>query len=508
MRAPAVLVAFALVACRSAPAPKPAAHVPATAASTAVAAPDRWQVPVPGPPPALQVPAQRHFQLANGLKVRLVEYHRLPIVALYLVVDAGAWHDPEGKPGLASFTAAMMTEGTRRRSATQISDDLGFIGASLGAGAGFDSASLSGAALSAKLDALLDIFSDVLVEPAFPPADFRRVQDERLVSLVQQRDQPGAVAAKAFAALYWGDHPYGHWLMGTERSVKAITRADLVAFHRERWRPGNSELVVVGDVTQAELEPRLERALAEWKGAATPGRLPPAAQPPKLRTVLIRKRGPAPQAFVMMGMPGLARSSPDYVSARVAFEVLGGGSSSRLFRDLREKHGYTYGIYSRVDARKLGGTGFIVGSVRSDVTGAATRALLEEVRGMRDQPVPEPELKVARDALQLSLPAQFAQAAGIAGKLADEVVYGLPDDYWDRYAEQLSRVTAEEVQRASRKYLDLGGLTTVMVCDPAVVKPQLAGLPLGEIEVRPAPGVAATARGTASRRPVEVSPSR
>jgi zinc protease len=457
-----------------------------TAAAQAAAADPRAEVPKPGPAPALKVPPQRHFQLSNGLKVRLVEYHKLPIVALHLVVDAGALHDPAEKPGIASFTASMMTEGTKRRSATTISDDLGFLGASLAAGAGFDSASLSGSVLASRLDGLLDIFGDVLMHPTFPQADFARVQDSRLVSLIQQRDVPGAVASKAFAKLYWGDHPYGHWLLGTEASVKATRRKDLARYHAARWRPAASELVVVGDVTEADLRAKLEKAVGPWKGAAPPAAKAAVAKPGKLQTVLIEKPN-APQAFVMMGMPGFQRSSSDYVPAEVGFQILGGGTASRLFRNLREKEGYTYGIYARAEARKLGGTSFIVGSVKSDVTGPATKALLQEIADLREQPVPEPELDVARNALLLSLPGDFETAAGIASKLAEEVIYALSDDYWDAYAAQVAKVTAEDVRRIAQSYLDPTKLTTVMVCDAAVVRPQLAGLPLGEVEVRPGP---------------------
>ncbi len=499
MRRPSAFLAAALLACGGVPvkqqppsgpveppAGAPAPQPQASAVPAGAAAADRATVPVPGPAPELKVPPQRHFQLASGLKVRLVRVTKLPIVSLHLAMDAGGLHDPGDKPGLAGFTAAMMTEGTKSRSATQISDDLGFIGASLSAGAGFDSASLSGSVLSAHLDELLQIFADVLVNPTFPQGDFARVQDQRLVALIQQRDQPGAVASKAFSRLYWGDHPYGHWLMGTEQSVKATTREDLARFHAARWKPGASELVVVGDVGEQELRTKLEKALAPWKGAA-PAMAPPAvAKPPRLQTVLIEKRGPAPQAFVMMGMPGFLRSSPDYVAAEVAFQVLGGGTSSRLFRNLREKEGYTYGIYARAEARKLGGTSFIVGSVKADATGAATKALLQEIADLRDNSVPQEEMDVARNALLLSLPADFAVTAGIAGKLAEEVVYGLPDDYWDQYAAQVPKVTAEDVQRIAQKYLDPAKLTTVMVCEPGVVKPQLVGLPLGDVEVRPA----------------------
>ena len=480
----ALVLALAIGACAGAP-PKPAPAAPPT---------DRSHVPVPGPAPALKLPRQEHFQLSSGLRVRLVERHELPIVALHLVVDAGAVHDPGQRPGLASFTAAMMTEGTKRRSATRISDDLGFIGASLAAGASFDAASLSSAVLSAHLDELLDVLADVLVNPSFPRGDFRRVQDQRLVSLLQQRAIPGAAAARAFTTLYWGDHPYGHWLQGTEASVKATRREDLVRFHAARWRPNVSELVVVGDVSANDLKAKLEKALAGWKGKAAPSLVAAVAKPPRLQTLLLAKRG-APQAFVMMGMPGLPRSSPDYVAAEVAFQVLGGGTSSRIFRELREKHGYTYGMYARVEARKLGGASLVVGSVKADVTGAALKALLQQIADLREKPVSQGELDVARNSLLLSLPADFAIASGIAGKLAEEVVYGLPDDYWDGFAAQVARVSPEDVRRVAERYLDTSKLTTVLVCEADAVRPQLQGLPLGPIEVRraaPAPAPART----------------
>ena len=450
-------------------------------------APGRAEVPARGPAPELRVPGQKHFQLSNGLKVRLVEYRRLPIVALHLVVDAGGIHDPPAQPGLASFTAGMMSEGTRTRSAFQLSDDLGFIGASLGAGAAMDSASLSGSALSRHLDRLLELFADVLLRPTFPASDFARVKDQRLVALVQQRDQPGSVASKAFAKAYWGDHPYGHWLLGTEESLAAMKREDLARFHARWWKPGRAELVVVGDVSEAELRAKLERALGAWKGAPPPPVAPPASRERSPRTVLIEKAR-APQSFLMLGMPGFERASPDYVAAEVAFQILGGGSASRLFRNLREDKGYTYGIYARAEARKLGGTSFVVGSVKADVTGKALEALLEEIRRLREEPASADELGRAKDALVLSLPSDFATAGGIASKLAEEAVHGLPDDYWNRYVDEVEKVGADDVRRIATRYLDPAKLTAVLVGEPAGVRPQLAGLPLGEVEVRPAPG--------------------
>jgi predicted Zn-dependent peptidase len=481
--APLALSLSLALGCASAPKPAPAPQ----AASAAAPADPRAEVPPRGPPPELTLPPQKRFALSNGLQVRLVEYRRLPIVALHLVLDAGGLHDPPGQPGLASFTAAMMTEGTRRRSAIGISDDLGFIGASVGAGASFDSASLSGSALSRHLDALLDVYADVLLHPTFPKADFARVKDQRIVSLVQQRDQPGTIAAKAFAEAYWGRHPYGHWLMGTEESLAAMRREDLQRFHARWWRPGRAELVVVGDVSEGELRAKLERALGGWKGAPPAAAAPPPPAAAGARTVLLAKAD-APQTFLMLGTPGLPRASPDYAAAEVAYQILGGGMASRLFRNLREEKGYTYGVYARGEERKLGGTSLVVGSVKGDVTGKALEEVLEELRRMREAPPTAEELTNAKNALALSLPADFATAGGIASKIAEEVVFGLPEGYWTRLVDEIQAVTAEDVQRVSARYLDPARLTAVMVGEPSSVRPQLASLPLGSIELRPAPG--------------------
>jgi len=457
---------------------------------------DGREIPTNGPPPELTLPEQKHFTLRNGLKVRLVEYRRLPIVALNLTVLAGGARDPAAKPGLASFTAAMLTEGTRTRSSTRISDEAGFLGASLGAGAGPDAAAVSGAVLARHLPRFLELYADVILNPAFPRKDFERVQDQRLVALLQQRDQPQAIAGRAFAGAFWGEHPYGHVMLGTEASVKAMRPADLAAFHARHFRPGAAELVVVGDVSEAELRPLLERTLGKWKAGAGAAPLAdrPAAAPQ--RTILLEKPG-APQSFLLLGMPGYERDSEDLVAASVAFQVLGGGMSSRLFRNLREEKGWTYGLGAHGDARKLAGASVVAGSVKAEVTGDAMKEILEELRRLREEPVTAAELEDAKNALVLSLPADFATAGGIAARLADLALHGLLDDYWSRYAEAARKVTAEDVRRVARRYLDPARLTFVLVGDPAAVKPQLAALPLGPLEVR----TAANAAGTAAAVP-------
>ncbi len=486
-----ILLAVALLAASACAAPKAVAPPPPAAGLAAApseakatpAGPDRSRPPERGPAPELRLPEQRHFRLSNGLAVRLVEYRRLPIVAMNLVVDAGGARDPAGQPGLASFTAAMLTEGTKTRSATRISDEVGFLGASLGASAGMDSAALSGATLAKHLEKFLELFADVARNASFPRPDFERVQDERLVTLLQQRDQPPAIASRAFQPVFWGSHPYGHSLLGTEESVKALRPKDLAAFHARHWSPAGAELVVVGDVGEAELRPLLEKALGGWKAGSRPPPLPAAPAAAPKRTVILEKAD-APQAYLLLGLPGITRASDDFAAATVAFQVLGGGMASRLFRNLREEKGYTYGVYARSDARKLAGVSHVVGSVKAEVTGDAIRELLRELERMREEPVTAEELAEAKDALVLSLPADFATAGAIAGKLADLALHGLPDGYWNDYADRVRAVTAEDVRRFARERLDPARLTLVMVANPAVVKAQLEGLPTGPVEVR------------------------
>ena len=474
----------------AAPSPEPAAsripsELPAPEAGMASPAPeglDRSRPPPLGPSVPLRLPDQRHFTLSNGLQVRLVEYHRLPVVAVDLVVDAGGARDPAQLPGVASFTAAMVTEGTRSRSATQISDQVGLLGADLGASAGPDSSTLSGACLVEHLPAFLDIFADVAAHPAFPAEDFDRVKDERRVALLQQRDQPPVLAARAFIGAFWGSHPYGHPLLGTEASLERTHAADLARFHDRFWVPANGELVVVGDVTEAEVRPLLERSLGSWARGERAPPLPARAPAAPHRTLIVDKPG-APQAYLVLGAPGLDRRSPDYVAASVMLEVLGGGSNSRLFRTLREEKGYTYGIYAGADARRLAGASMIRGNVRANVTGPAIHDLLAELSRMRDEPVPEAELSEAKAGLVRSLPAEFATAAGIAGHLGELAVHGLPDNYWNGYAREVEGVSAADVQRAARRYLAPGRTTLVLVGAKEIVRPQLAGLPLGPVEL-------------------------
>lgn len=486
--APTALAGEVPAAEEKGPIPPERAPIPPPGTST-FAALDRAVAPPLGPVVPPHLPVQRHLILANGLKVRVVEQHRLPIVAVTLEVDAGASRDPAEEPGLASFTASMLTEGTLGRTETQISDEVGFLGASLSAAVGPDAASLSGSCLADQLLSFLEILADVAANPAFRTADFERVKDQRRVSLVQQRDQPSVAAGKTFAAAFWGNHPYGHPLIGTEAGLEKTRRDDLARFHDRYWKPANAELVVVGDVDERWLGPLLERTLGVWQaGKPAPTIAARSAAAPH-RTLLIDRPG-ASQTYILLGSPGFDRRSPDFVAATVMFEILGGGTSSRLFRKLREEKGYTYGMGAGADARLLGGASIVRGSVKAEVTGAALKDLLAELERMRKEPVPADELEQAKDGIVRSLPVAFDSIEDVAGHLGELSIYRLPDDYWNAYAQAVERVTAAGVRRAAQAYLDPQRLTLVVVGAAGLVRPQLSGLPIGTVEVpRPRNGL-------------------
>ena len=480
---------LAALACSRPPKPPPptapqAEPAPAPAPPAAEAPPiDRSTPPELGPTPTLDLPAQRHFTLGNGLRVRLVEQHRLPIVALSLLVDAGFARDPEGLAGVASFTADMLTEGTKTRTATQISDQVGFLGASLGANAGPDAATLDGGCLAEHLPAFLEIYADVARNPSFPAADFERVQDTRRVALLQERDEPQELARRAFAQVFWGNHPYGHTPLGTEASLARTRRADLARFHARYWHPANAQLVVVGDVTEAELQPLLERALGSWPAGTAAAPLPRREPASPKRTVLIDKPG-ATQSYLVVGTPGLERRSDDYVAATVMYEVLGGGMTSRLYQTLREKKGYTYGIGARGEARRLAGASLVGGFAEAPFTGPALTDLVAELERMRKEPVPPEELSEAKEGIVRSLPAMFSSVRGIASRVGVLAVHGLPDDYWNDFGSAVREVTAADVQRVAAKYLDPKRLTLVLVGPKEVVEPQLGSAPVGKLEIQ------------------------
>jgi zinc protease len=382
----------------------------------------------------------------------------------------------------------MLEEGTATRSAPRIADEIAQLGAFLGSSASADASTVSLLALRSTFPQALDVLADVVQHPAFPTAEVERQRAARLGELTQQRDDPALVAAVAAAgALYGPDHPYGYGQLGTEQAIRATTREDLVRFWRRHYLPGNAALVVSGDITLDELRALAAARFGGWERADAAVTSPGDPAGSKARLIVVDKPG-APQTALRVTTVAAARRTPDYPALQVMNAALGGLFSSRINLNLREEKGYSYGVFSAFRYDRTPGPFTIAGSVRTDVTGPSVAEIFREVNGMRDKPLPGPELAGARDSQVYSLPGQFEANSGIVASLAETYMFDLPADYWRTLPDRFRAVTAPQVQAAAQTWLKPERLKVIAVGDSAKILPQLQKLGLGQPEIRDTDG--------------------
>jgi zinc protease len=442
---------------------------------------------------SLALPTPASFTLANGLTVLVNERPGLPIVSANLLIKTGSGANPVDRPGLANFTATMLSEGTATRTALDIANEAAQLGASLGTGSTMDAIQVTAGSLRRNFPALLDLLADVALHPAFPAEEIERQRASRLASLVQQRESPGAVAnAAMFAALYGPAHAYGYTELGTEAANRAIGRDGLQAFWSQNFVPNNAALVVSGQITTGELRPLVEAAFGAWQPGtpAEPSLGAPATTPARL--VFVDQPG-APQTQLRVASIGVPRSTPEYEPLRVMNEALGGLFSSRINMNLREQHGYTYGASSQFVFRRAAGPFLIASGVRTDVTAPAVEEILKEVRRMRDTELTPEELRLAKDSLVRSLPSEFETSSRVTGSTAAIFLYDLGLDYYSSYPARLTAVTAGQVQAVARRYLVPESLVVIAAGDREKIAAGLRRLGLGREEVRNADGVPVSA---------------
>ena len=445
---------------------------------------DRTVPPRLGPAKALSLPPVVTRTLPNGLRILVVEHHELPIADLILITGTGVEADPAARAGLATLLADLLDEGTTSRNALQIADQQAFLGISLSTSSGWDASRVNLHTPTAQLDSALALMADVALHPAFPAAELDRLRAERLTELVQLRDRGPGIADLAYPAIIYGtEHAYGRPTLGTETSVRAITRADIEQFYRTYFRPNNSTLIVVGDVTVDDVVRRVTAAFGTWERAEVPkttvGNAPPAGQ---TAVYLIDKPGAA-QSSVRIGAVGVPRSTKDYFGLLLANTILGGSFTSRLMQNLREAKGYTYGARSRFDMRRSAGPFTASAEIVGEKTDSALIEFMKELRAIRDT-VPAVELAKAKTYLQLQMPGSFETTGQIAGQLVPIVLYDLPLDYYNGYAQQIERLTQADVQRVAREYIDPSRLAIVIVGDRASIEGGVRALRLGEVLVR------------------------
>ena len=447
----------------------------------------RSQPPGPGPAPRLSLPVPRIFTLQNGLTVYLVERHDLPIVSANMIVLSGSDRNPPHLPGLASFTAEMLDEGTGTLSALQIAARTEQLGAYLATGSTTDISYLVLRSLKRTLADALDLAADLILKPEFPEGEVERVRNDRITHIRQQKDAPNSLSTKAFYnAIYGSDHPYGYTEIGTEKSNLAVTRKELIGFWRAGYAPQHSALVIAGDVTPDEAMRFAEDRFGTWGGTGRQVLEAVGATSMGRRIILVHKPG-APQTVLRIGHVGVERAHPDYVPIEVMNTILGGLFSSRINLNLRERHGFTYGASSSFAFRRGRGPFVVATGVRPDAAGPAVGEIFGEIERMRNSRPTDEELVLAKDSMARSLPGQFETTPDAASSIGQLYVHNLPSDYYRTLPERIQEVTVEQVQKAARAHLKPEELVVVAVGDREEVEPQLAKLGF-PIEIRDVEG--------------------
>ncbi|MEK7667861.1 MAG: pitrilysin family protein [Gemmatimonadota bacterium] len=458
----------------------------APAGDLAAQALDRTRPPALGPAPTLRLPAVQTATLPNGLQLAVVEMHEVPVVDLTLILDAGAVADPADLPGLATFTANMLDEGAGQRSALQISEEAGFLGARLTTAAGFDAASVGLHVSKRQLGAALDLMADVVLRPTFADSEIARQRELRRTAILQQRDQPVAMAGIAFPAIVFGGvHPYGRPINGSEASTAALTRDRVVEFYQGYYRPGNAKLLIVGDITLIEARRLIAARFGAWQRGEPRATAPAAPVPaPAARTFYLVDKPGAAQSVIRIGHVGVARDNPDYFPLEVMNTILGGSFTSRLNQNLRETHGYTYGANSQFAMRRMAGPFQAGASVQSAKTDSSLIEFLQELRRIRDEAVPQAELDKAKAYIALGLPGNFETTSGAAAQFRDLLTYGLPLTYYNTYIQHINAVTAADVLRVARQYVNPDRFAVVVVGDRSQIEAGIRALNEGPISIR------------------------
>jgi len=432
----------------------------------------RSHAPAPLLPHPIMIPAARETVLANGLSIVVVEDHRLPLVSYRLAFRVGGAFDPPGLPGLTDLLAGLLPEGTESRSSREIADEVARIGASLSAGANSDYTIVAGSALSEFNDQILGLMAEVVLQPSFPENEVELAKQNTKESLVQQRAQPSFLASEMVSRVMFGDHPYAI-VAPTPESIDRSTRDQFVKFHRERFVPNSAVFIVVGDVNREQIVKQLESLFSTWERGADLVTDFPA---PPVRTnktaYLVDRRGSA-QSNIVIANSGIIRTSPDYFPMLLMHTVLGANASSRLFMNLREDKGYTYGAYTNLDARRTAGTFRATAEVRTPVTGDSLKEFFYELDRIRREPVSEKEISDAKSYLTGVFPIRLETQEGLTDQLVQIKMLNLPADYLEHYRDRVQAVTVAEIQRVAEKYVKPEEAAVIVVGDGTAVLDQI-----------------------------------
>ena len=453
---------FALLLAQSAP----------SGQATAAAPPKfKGKAPVSNEVLKFKLPRAQEADLSNGAHLMVLEDHRVPSVQFEIImIGAGGYYDPQGLPGLADTTASLMDEGTTTKSSEQIAQALDTMAAtvSVTANEGSQIATVTGSVLTDQLDPVLALAADILLNPSFPEKELGLYKGRARAALEEQRSDPDFLKEERYAKAIYKTHPASS--MGlTRESLEKITRDALVSFHKNNYVPDHTIIGVSGDITLAEARTKFETALKGWtkSGKPRPGVVDPPDSGP-MKVSLVNRPGSV-QTGYLLGETAINRVHPDYDAMQVMNTILG-GANGRLFRELRESKGYTYGVYSTVRALRYRGDWRASMDVRTEVSEPALGDLIAELTKMREQLVPEDEFKDAQRSLTASFALSLENPAELLNLYIVRQLYNYPVDYWDRYTDRIMAITPAQVQAVAKKYLDPARLQVVAVGDASKVE--------------------------------------
>jgi predicted Zn-dependent peptidase len=420
----------------------------------------------------IKLPKPIEAKLKNGLTVLILEDHRAPFINLQLHIGgAGALFEPAAMAGLANSTAQMLREGTQTRGSLQLAEEIDRLGASISANASFGTpdAVFSASGLSENFDTWFKLAVEMLLHPSFPADELEKMKQRMRAQLREQRSGANFLLNERFNRLVFGEHPAAQ-VSATPESVDRLSRELLIKWHRERFTPENSILGIAGAVRAKELIAKLEKQLAGWKKRQVEQPWPRDPAPASARKVLLVHRPNSVQTTLALGNIAIDRRSPDYLPMVLMNDVIGGGASARLFLNLREEKGYTYGVYSNFSALRYPGPWRAGGNMRTEVTDGALVEFFNEIRRIRDEKVSGRELEESKRSIVAGFALSLEQPTRVLNFALTRKLYGLPADYWDTYAAKIMAVRAEDVQRVARKYLNPETLQLVAVGDATKIK--------------------------------------
>ncbi len=398
-------------------------------------------------------PLGKRIVLDNGMILLLSEKHDIPMVTMNMAIKAGSMVEPADKPGLASIAASLLTQGTAKRTASQISREIDFIGGSLSVSGGGDFASAGLRVLTKDLRTGLDLLSDVLLNPVFDQKEIDRKVKETLAEIQRLKDEPDSIAGEAFAKMVFGDHPYGKTNDEVAAYLPKLVRQDIIDFHSTRYSPNNTIIAVVGDVNEKEIRQLLDEYFKSWKKKDQ--QLQPLAQPPVREKTIVQKIDKSiTQANIEMGHIGISRENPDYYAVMIMNYILGGGGfSSRLMDNIRDNKGLAYDVHSGFSARKEPGAFSVSIQTKNESANEVIEETFKEIRRIQRELVAEKELADAKAYITGSFPLKMDTYAKIAGMLTSVEIYGLGLDFPQKYPSLINSVTREDIQRVAKKYL-------------------------------------------------------